>query len=148
MWPRETLATLQLTTELPRINRQHGQARINVEESRGQTSTDSTSTWIPCCSVSFGGRTMRCSLDAHPHDRTGAVLRAPGHALQRVSSHSRARRARPHGRSRHLSVRPRGGAAGTPRVPERASAVYERGRDWTIVAQAAARSAGFLLDAA
>ena len=46
------------------------------------------------------------AADAHPDDRAGAVLRAPGHPVQRIPPHPRAARARPHGRSRHLSVRP------------------------------------------
>ena len=50
---------------------------------------------------------VRKSLDrAHPDDRARAVLRAARHAVQRVPPHPRAHRARPPGRSRHVSVRP------------------------------------------
>src|SRR6185437_11564233 len=43
-------------------------------------------------------------LHAHPDDRAGAVLRAPGHSFQRVPPHPRAHRARAYGRSRDVPL--------------------------------------------
>ena len=37
-----------------------------------------------------GGGTRAVPTHAHPHDRPGAVLRSPGHALQRIPPHPRA----------------------------------------------------------
>ena len=76
---------------------------------------------------------------AHPDDRAGAVLRAPGHSLQRVPPYPRPARAWAHGRSRHVPVRPRRHAAGPARVPLRAAAADDRDRDRPVVEKAAAR---------
>ena len=64
----------------------------------------------------------------NPHDRAGAVLRAPGHAVQRIPPHPRPARAGPHRRSRHVSVRQGRLAAGAARLPLPASAVRPRRR--------------------
>ena len=47
------------------------------------------------------------AMHENPDDRAGAVLRAPGHAVQRIPPHPRAARAGPYRRSRHVSVRHR-----------------------------------------
>ena len=81
----------------------------------------------------------RRSAHAHTDDRPGAVLRAPGDAVQRVPPDPGAHRPRPYGRSRHLSVRPRRVAAGPARVPLPAAAVRAAGPDRAVGGEDPAR---------
>ncbi len=76
---------------------------------------------------------------AHPDDRAGAVFRAPGHPVQRIPPHPRAPRARAHGRSGDLSVRPRRDHAGTAGLPLPAAAVRLERPHRSVAGQSAAR---------